>query len=136
MPRRSPEELDGPAVNRQEQVLQQNNITHQAPMSTQTAYTTHTEVQMPAGQPVTASDMIKTVEGNPYKKWIYLAAAVDSWRIWPRLFLTVYVILVYKVVTWFMSLGAPSMEQSGLVSIVVGAGAAWFGLYLGSSPRK
>ena len=26
-----------------------------------------------------------------------------------------------------------NLEQSGLVSIVVGAGAAWFGLYLGSS---
>tara|TARA_B100001939_G_C16489494_1_gene424871 strand:- start:376 stop:477 length:102 start_codon:yes stop_codon:yes gene_type:complete len=31
-----------------------------------------------------------------------------------------------------MTLEAPNLEQSGLVSIVVGAGAAWFGLYLGS----
>lgn len=76
------------------------------------------------------------IGNNPFKKWIYLAAAIDSWRIWPRAFLTVYVILVYKVVTWFMSLPAPNLEQSGLVSVVVGAGAAWFGLYLGSSPRK
>jgi hypothetical protein len=28
------------------------------------------------------------------------------------------------------------MEQSGLVSVVVGAGAAWFGLYTGSSKSK
>ena len=28
-----------------------------------------------------------------------------------------------------------AMEQSGLVSIVVGAGAAWFGLYTGSSKK-
>jgi hypothetical protein len=27
------------------------------------------------------------------------------------------------------------MEQSGLVSVVVGAGAAWFGLYTGSSKK-
>jgi len=27
------------------------------------------------------------------------------------------------------------MEQSGLVSIVVGAGAAWFGLYAGTSKK-
>jgi hypothetical protein len=27
------------------------------------------------------------------------------------------------------------MEQSGLVSIVVGAGAAWFGLYTGTSKK-
>ena len=29
----------------------------------------------------------------------------------------------------------PTMEQSGLVSIVVGAGAAWFGLYAGTSKK-
>ena len=35
-----------------------------------------------------------------------------------------------------MGLDDPSLEQSGLVSIVVGAGAAWFGLYAGTSgPR-
>ena len=28
-----------------------------------------------------------------------------------------------------MELPYPTMEQSGLISIVVGAGAAWFGLY-------
>ena len=31
-----------------------------------------------------------------------------------------------------MAIPTPTMEQSGLVSIVVGAGAAWFGLYTGS----
>jgi hypothetical protein len=52
------------------------------------------------------------------------------------MFLTVYIVLLYKVVIWFMELDAPSFEQSGLVSIVVGAGAAWFGLYTGSSKSK
>ena len=32
-----------------------------------------------------------------------------------------------------MDLSTPTMEQSGLVSIVVGAGAAWFGLYVGGT---
>jgi hypothetical protein len=72
---------------------------------------------------------------NPYQNIIYLARAVDAWRIFPRLFLTVYIILLYKVVIWFMALPAPNFEQSGLVSIVVGAGAAWFGLYTGSSKK-
>ena len=40
-----------------------------------------------------------------------------------------------KVVVWYMELPNPTMEQSGLVSIVVGAGAAWFGLYTGSSKK-
>jgi len=34
-----------------------------------------------------------------------------------------------------MGLDAPTMEQSGLISVVVGAGAAWFGLYTGSSKK-
>ena len=87
-------------------------------------------------EPVPVPATMRDFSKNPYKKWIFLAQAVDSWRIWPRVFLTVYIILVYKVTTWFMSLPEPNLEQSGLVSIVVGAGAAWFGLYLGSSPRK
>jgi hypothetical protein len=35
-----------------------------------------------------------------------------------------------------MNLPSPTMEQSGLISIVVGAGAAWFGLYTGTSKSK
>ena len=35
-----------------------------------------------------------------------------------------------------MELPNPTMEQSGLVSIVVGAGAAWFGLYAGTSKNN
>ena len=79
---------------------------------------------------------IKERDSNPYEKWIHLAQSVDSWRIFPRLFLTVYIVLLYKTVIWFMELQAPTMEQSGLISIVVGAGAAWFGLYTGSSKSK
>ena len=79
---------------------------------------------------------VKDLGPNPYSRLIHLARAVDSWRIFPRVFITTYIILLYKVVVWYMALTNPTMEQSGLVSIVVGAGAAWFGLYLGSSPRK
>ena len=73
---------------------------------------------------------------NEYQSWIDMARAVDAWRIFPRTFLTVYIILLYKVVIWYMNLLAPTMEQSGLVSIVVGAGAAWFGLYVNGKPSK
>ena len=78
---------------------------------------------------------VKDLGPNPYAKIIHLARAVDAWRIFPRLFLTVYIILLYKTVIWYMELPAPSMEQSGLISVVVGAGAAWFGLYTGSSKK-
>ena len=73
---------------------------------------------------------------NEYQKWIHMARAVDSWRIFPRLFLTTYIVLLYKVVVWFMSIPEPNAEQAGLVSIVVGAGAAWFGLYTGSRAKS
>ena len=73
---------------------------------------------------------------NRYQGLIDLAKAVDAWRIFPRLFLSVYIFLLYKVTIWFMGLDDPTMAQSGLVSIVVGAGAAWFGLYAGTSKGK
>ena len=79
---------------------------------------------------------IKDLGVNPYSKIIHMARAVDAWRIFPRLFLTVYIVLLYKCVIWYMNLAQPSMEQSGLISIVVGAGAAWFGLYTGTSKSK
>mgnify|MGYP001434917238 CR=1 FL=1 len=73
---------------------------------------------------------------NKYQGWIDLAKAVDAWRIFPRLFLSVYVFLLYYSTMWFMNLESPSLEQSGLISIIVGAGAAWFGLYAGTGNKK
>ena len=57
---------------------------------------------------------------NPWQKYIFLAKTVDSWRIWYT-FLSVYIFLIYYVVMWFLELEAPTMEQSGLISILVGA---------------
>jgi|TARA_R110002020_G_scaffold56524_1_gene156348 MFS superfamily sulfate permease-like transporter len=73
---------------------------------------------------------------NPWQKLIFLAQAVDSWRIFPRAFLSVYIFLLYYATMWFMDLPDPTMEQSGLISVIVGAGAAWFGLYAGTSKGK
>ena len=47
---------------------------------------------------------VKDLGPNPYAKLIHLAKAVDSWRIFPRLFLTVYIVLLYQVVHWFMKI--------------------------------
>ena len=73
---------------------------------------------------------------NPWQKWIWLSQMIDAWRIFPRAFLGVYIYLLYYCTMWFMALPEPSFEQSGLISIVVGAGAAWFGLYAGTSKNK
>jgi hypothetical protein len=73
---------------------------------------------------------------NPFQKWVHLAKTVDAWRIFPRVFVSVYIVLLYDVVTWFMTLEAPNIEQAGLVSVVVGAMAAVFGIYAGTNKQS
>ena len=73
---------------------------------------------------------------NPWQKWIWFSQMIDAYRIFPRVFLSVYIYLLYFCTMWFMELETPTFEQSGLISIVVGAGAAWFGLYAGTAKDK
>lgn len=73
---------------------------------------------------------------NPYQRWIWLSNMIDAWRIFPRAFLSIYIFLLYYSTMWFMALPEPSLEQSGLISVIVGAGAAWFGLYAGTAKDK
>ena len=79
---------------------------------------------------------IKDLGVNPYAKIIHLAKAIDAWRIFPRVFVGVYIYLLYAVVMWFMTLDEPNLEQAGLVSVVVGAMAAVFGIYAGTSGQS
>ena len=80
---------------------------------------------------------MKDAAGPNKMGWLWLAPEYFSrWRIFPRAFLGVYIYLLYYCTMWFMALPEPSFEQSGLISIVVGAGAAWFGLYAGTSKNK
>ena len=85
-------------------------------------------------------DKIRELQGvekiNPYQKWIHLAKTIDAWRIFPRVFVGVYIYLLYAVVIWFMTLNEPNLEQAGLVSVVVGAMAAVFGIYAGTSGQS
>jgi hypothetical protein len=67
---------------------------------------------------------ISKIEALPY--WI------DKLRFFPLAFITVYIYMFYNVVDWFMQIQEPNMAQAGLVSVVTGAGAAWFGLYVNS----
>ena len=78
-------------------------------------------------------DLEDVTKANPYQKIIFVAEAVDSWRIFPRIFLCVYIFLLYYATMWFMNLPDPTFEQSGLISIIVGSFAACFGLYAGNS---
>ena len=65
-------------------------------------------------------------------KWELFPYWFDRLRVFPRAFITIYMYMFYRVVEWFMALEDPTMAQAGLVSVVTGAGAAWFGLYVNS----
>lgn len=66
---------------------------------------------------------------NRYQKFVDLAKVIDAWRIFPRIFISVYIYLLYETVIWFMALEDPNVQQAGLISVMTGVGAAWFGLY-------
>ena len=79
--------------------------------------------------------------------YLSLAEATDAWRIVPRVLVTGYGYLLYKVVMWYMELvpymldgcvsetvtdcivEAPTTQHAALVTAVVGIAAAFFGLY-------
>ena len=61
---------------------------------------------------------------------------IDKWRIFPRFLITLYGVAFWRTTEWFMSLPEPTNAQSAFVSVVVGAGAAWFGLYVGGSKQE
>ena len=65
-------------------------------------------------------DQIRTLENdkepdNPWQKAIWFSNMIDSWRIFPRMFLSVYMYLLYYCTFWFMELEVPTLEQSGLI---------------------
>ena len=50
---------------------------------------------------------------------------------------TVWSVLFYQTMNWFMATRRIRiMAQAGFVSVIVGAGAAWFGLYVNSGTGK
>ena len=59
------------------------------------------------------------------------AGVMDKFRIIPRLVMLAYIFAFYKSVTWFMELPDPTNAQAMFISTIVGAGAAFFGLYVG-----
>jgi hypothetical protein len=61
---------------------------------------------------------------------------LDRWRIWPRMIITLYGIAFYQTTNWFMDLPDPSNAQAGFVSVIVGAGAGFFGIYVNGKPSS
>jgi hypothetical protein len=57
---------------------------------------------------------------------------MSNWRLIPRLLMALYTYAFYTVTQWFMAMPDPTTAQAGFVATIVGAGAGFFGLYVGS----
>lgn len=56
---------------------------------------------------------------------------LDDWKIWPRFMMIAFTIMSWRVVEWFMALPDPTTQQSGLVSVVMGAATGAFAIWMG-----
>ena len=65
-----------------------------------------------------------------------VAGLLDKFRVIPRMVMLAYIYAFYKSVTWFMQLPDPTNSQAMYISTIVGAGAAFFGLYVGKPGAK
>jgi hypothetical protein len=68
--------------------------------------------------------------------WYFIKCEIpelmSNWRLIPRLLMALYTYAFYTVTQWFMSMPDPTTAQAGFVATIVGAGAGFFGLYVGS----
>ena len=70
--------------------------------------------------------------GDEERTWYnQTAGMLDKFRVIPRLIMIAYIYAFYSATTWFMSLADPTNAQAAFISTIVGAGAAFFGLYVG-----
>tara|TARA_R110002020_G_scaffold115184_2_gene264900 strand:+ start:398 stop:619 length:222 start_codon:yes stop_codon:yes gene_type:complete len=59
--------------------------------------------------------------------------AIDSLKIIPRALILLYMYLTYATVFWYMGLDNPTLQQSGMVSVITSAQAVALGLFMGRS---
>lgn len=82
-------------------------------------------------------------EINNVRMWLLAMGEVaDAWRLAPRMLVSGYAYMMYKVVDWYMSIApvldktgtkvlvdGPTSQQAALVTTVIGASAAIFAFY-------
>ena len=77
------------------------------------------------------SDLVPSVGENEPTWANKIAGQLDRFRVIPRLIMLAYISSFYSATTWFMALPNPTNAQAAFISTIVGAGAAFFGLYVG-----
>ena len=81
-----------------------------------------------------AVDDIVPARGQDEPTWYNKTSGVlDQFRVIPRLIMVAYIYAFYSSTTWFMALPDPTNSQAAFISTIVGAGAAFFGLYVGKA---
>jgi hypothetical protein len=79
------------------------------------------------------SDLVPDT-GDEEQTWYnQVAGLLDKFRVIPRLIMMAYIYAFYSSTVWFMALTDPTNAQAAFISTIVGAGAAFFGLYVGKS---
>ena len=85
-------------------------------------------------------DLVPASGGEEQTWYNQTAGIMDKFRLIPRLIMLAYIYAFYQSVTWFMQLPDPTNAQAMFISTIVGAGAAFFGLYVGkpgaSTPKR
>ena len=77
------------------------------------------------------SDLVPS-SGDDETTWYNKTAGLlDKFRVIPRLIMLAYIYAFYQSTVWFMALADPTNAQAAFISTIVGAGAAFFGLYVG-----
>ena len=77
------------------------------------------------------SDLVPSA-GEDEPTWANkIAGQLDRFRVIPRLIMVAYIYAFYSSTVWFMALSDPTNAQAAFISTIVGAGAAFFGLYVG-----
>ena len=77
------------------------------------------------------TDLVPDMDEEDPTWYNKVATVLDRFRTVPRLIMLAYIYTFYQSTMWFMALPEPSNAQAAFISTIVGAGAAFFGLYVG-----
>ena len=77
------------------------------------------------------SDLVPSIGEDKPTWYNKTAGLLDKFRVIPRLIMLAYIYAFYSSTSWYMALPDPTNAQAAFISTIVGAGAAFFGLYVG-----
>ena len=82
---------------------------------------------------LSAEDLVPAAADDEPTWYNKTSGVLDKFRVIPRLIMLAYIYAFYSSTVWFMALSNPTNAQAAFISTIVGAGAAFFGLYVGKA---